>query len=361
MSLPGKARPGLHLLWARFLQAAGLLWWAKRQLRRRGAVTVLTFHRVLDDAEFRRTCSLPGIVVRRRTFAKLAAYVAAKFEAVDLAQPIEAPPRRVPVMFTFDDGWKDNFTNALPVVRQHKIPATIFVCPGLVGRTLPFWPEVIASLLGASSPPVSRADIEQLIETLKTYSTERREQFIARLYELHAPVNGKDASNGDRTVSWDDIREMDAAGVRIGCHTHTHQILTTVPAQTARQEIRESKDAIEGALRKRCELFAYPNGNSSAATRRILADAGFTAAFTTERGAWTGDSDPMTIPRMNVCESNVVGLTGQFSPALFEYNVFWKAWRVMREQRVSAKLRREPVLGETQIKPVFQSGNSNTQ
>jgi hypothetical protein len=64
---------------------------------------------------------------------------------------------------------------------------------------------------------------------------------------------------------------------------------------------------------------------------------------------------------MNVCESNVVGLTGQFSPALFEYNVFWKAWRVMREQRVSAKLRREPVLGETQIKPVFQSGNSNTQ
>ena len=77
---------------------------------------------------------------------------------------------------------------------------------------------------------------------------------------------------------------MDAAGASFGCHTHTHQILTTVPEQAARQEIRKSKGAIEAALHKRCDLFAYPNGNSSTATRRILGEEGFTAAFTTERG-----------------------------------------------------------------------------
>jgi peptidoglycan/xylan/chitin deacetylase (PgdA/CDA1 family) len=321
------------------------LWWAQRQLQHRGAVAVLTFHRVLNDAEFQRTSSLPGIVIRRRTFEKLAAYVAGKYEAVDFAQAFQAPAGKARVMFTFDDGWKDNHTNALPIMHLRGMPATVFVCPGLIGRTLPFWPELVASLSAKASPPVAGAAIEALIETLKTYSPERRRQFIAHLYSLHAPANGADAYHADRTISWDDIREMDAAGVRFGCHTHTHQILTTVPAQAARQEVRKSKGAIEAALYRPCDLFAYPNGNTSAATRRILAEEGFTAAFTTQIGAWTGGTDRMAIPRINVCEASVVGLTGQFSRAMFQYSVFWKAWRALRAGRtVPAKTRREPVL-----------------
>src|SRR5580692_2641383 len=128
MTFTGSARPSLQLIWARVLQATGCLWWANRQLRRRGAVMVLTFHRVLNDAEFRLTSSLPGIVVRRRTFENLAAYVAGKFEAVDFTQAIEAPTGKLRVMFTLDDGWKDNYTDALPVMRTHGIPATAFVC-----------------------------------------------------------------------------------------------------------------------------------------------------------------------------------------------------------------------------------------
>jgi peptidoglycan/xylan/chitin deacetylase (PgdA/CDA1 family) len=319
---------------------------------------VLTFHRVLTYAEFQRTCSLPGIVIRRRTFEKLTSHVAGRYAAVDFSQALEAPAGKLRVMFTLDDGWRDTFTNALPVMRARGIPATVFVCPGLVGRTLPFWPELVAWLLSHASPPVARTEVEPLIESLKTYTTEDRQQFIARLYELHAPVdapeNGEDAYAGDRTVSWEDIREMDAAGASFGCHTHTHQILTTVPKQAARQEIRKSKSAIETALHRRCDLFAYPNGNSSAATRRILAEEGFTAAFTTERGAWTSVSDPMAIPRVNVCEASVVGLTGRFSPAMFEYNAFWKAWRAMRaERRLAMKPDRTAVLRESPVRTGF--------
>ena len=345
--LAWRARPSLQQVWAHLLQAIGCLWWAERQLHRRGAVAVLTFHRVLTDAEFQHTCSLPGIVIRRRTFEKLAGYVAGRYETVDFAQAVEAPAGKMRVMFTFDDGWKDNHTNALPVMRLRRIPATVFVCPGLIGRTLPFWPELVSSLMSKSSPPVARQEIESLIESLKTYTPLRRQQFIAHLYERHAPAEGSDAYHGDRTLSWDDVREMDAAGVSFGCHTHTHQILTTVPAQAARQEIQKSKAAIEAALHRRCDLFAYPNGNSSAATRAILAEEGFTAAFTTHRGAWTGGSDRMAIPRVNVCEDSVVGLTGRFSSAMFQYNVFWKAWRAMQAERcIPAKTRTATVLSE---------------
>ena len=105
-----------------------------------------------------------------------------------------------------------------------------------------------------------------------------------------------------------------------------------MPEQVARQEIRESKHAIQAALHSRCDLFAYPNGNTSAETRHMLAEEGFAAAFTTERGAWTSGTDRMAIPRVNVCEASVVGLTGRFSPAMFQYNVFWKAWRAGKRE-----------------------------
>src|SRR5258706_2098405 len=62
----------LQRTWVSLLQMAGGLWWAKRQLRRNEAVVVLTFHRVLCDADFQRMPSLPGIVVRQNTFERLA-------------------------------------------------------------------------------------------------------------------------------------------------------------------------------------------------------------------------------------------------------------------------------------------------
>ncbi len=314
------------------------MWLANRRLRKNGAVVVLTFHRVLEDDESRDTCSLPGIVVRRATFERLAAYVAAKYETVDFAGAAGAAPgAKMRVMFTFDDGWKDNYTNAMPVAHAYGIPLTIFVCPGLAGRTQPFWPEQIVSQMRNASKPVSSTEIEPLIERLKTYPPERRKQFIRELCGTSLAV----CNGNDRTISWDDIRTMDAAGVRFGAHSDTHQILTAVPSETARREIRESRRAIEAALDKRCGTFAYPNGNYSPAVQQILAEEGFTAAFTTERGAWIPGADPLAIPRVNVSDSSVTGIRGRFSSVLFQYSVFWKAWRALRNQRpMPAKPRR---------------------
>ena len=64
-----------------------------------------------------------------------------------------------------------------------------------------------------------------------------------------------------------------------------------------------------------------------------MADSDFRFALTTEKGAWTPDCDPLAIPRMNVCEENVVGPGGRFSPAVFEYAIVWKAWRALRSKK----------------------------
>jgi len=321
------ARPIVRQLWARFLLITGCLWWANRQLRRRGAVLVLTFHRVLDDAEYRETCSLPGMVVRRDTFERLAACIAAKYQAVDIQDATVLNAQKLRVMLTFDDGWKDNQTNALPVAHRFGIPLTVFVCPGLLARVLPYWPERVAALLRSATPPLSSREIEARIEKLKTYTAAQRERSIAELYEPRSRASQALPRNADRTISWEDIREMDTAGVCFGAHTHTHQILANVSMAAARQEIRESKLALESALSRPCGIFAYPNGDASLAARQLLKEEGFTLAFTTQTGAWTAATDPLAIPRINISESKVLGLTGRFSRTMFRYSAVWKAYR----------------------------------
>ncbi len=200
MTLFSRVRPVFQRMWAELLHATGCLWWVKRQLRRRGAVVVLTFHRVLQDAELRRTCSLPAVVLRARTFEKLAAYVTRKDAAMDFDDATgRAPGGRLTMVFTFDDGWKDTRTNALPVALRYGIPLTVFICPGLIGRSFPFWPEQVTALLRGGAAPLPDAEIERTIEALKAQTPARRGQLIAGL-RAGSPHPGADC--GSRTAAW---------------------------------------------------------------------------------------------------------------------------------------------------------------
>jgi peptidoglycan/xylan/chitin deacetylase (PgdA/CDA1 family) len=136
-----------------------------------------------------------------------------------------------------------------------------------------------------------------------------------------------EATTIDRTLSWQEIAQMDRAGVRFGSHTRSHEILTALPADMARREVEGSDVAIEQMLGKPCDAFSYPNGSWSAESRSIVAEAGFKLAVTVDRRIWTADSDPLAIPRSNVYEDDLVGLNGRFSPTMFEYTTIWKAWR----------------------------------
>jgi peptidoglycan/xylan/chitin deacetylase (PgdA/CDA1 family) len=302
-------------------------------------------HRVLGEADYLKTNSLPGIVVRERTFRELVAHVVSRFEPVDLRQAEPGKSgSRIRVAFTFDDGWSDNYSVAFPITREYEVPLTVFLCPGLIDRKSPFWPEPAVALMRAIRPAAEDSEIEAAIESLKKYPTEARAQHLAKLSE-QAREQGTSIgpSNVDHTLSWAAIAEMDRAGVNFGSHTQTHQILTTVPLDAARKELRESKTAIEIALNKRCDAFAYPNGSWSTETQRLLAEEGFRLAVTTERGAWTATCDRLAIPRSNISEDNVVGPTGRFSPTVFEYMTFWKSWRATKaKSRLEFRANQQP-------------------
>lgn len=301
------------------------------------------FHRVLDDGDRQQTCSLDGMVIRKQTFRELCAHVAICYEPVDVRTAEPGVQRsKLPVMFTFDDGWVDTCSVAFPIAREHQIPFVVFVCPGLLDEKAPFWPERFVALMREAGSSLGSDEAERLIERLKRALPEQREQYLANLREKARGSSGRvESMSGDRTLSWAAIREMAERGVCIGSHTQTHQILTMISPDSARRELRDSKASIESMLSECCDTFAYPNGNWSPETRNLVAEAGYQVAVTTMSGAWTKDCDPLAIPRVNIFEDKVIGWNRRFSVTIFEYATFWKAWRAMKtNSKMSAAYQR---------------------
>jgi peptidoglycan/xylan/chitin deacetylase (PgdA/CDA1 family) len=341
-----RLRLSLKWLWAWTLFLTGALAWAKWRLRRRSETVVLTFHRVLSPGDIALTCSLPGMIVKESTFERLAGYLRQYCEVADLGTDAVHPGpdgRRVRVAITFDDGWIDNATTALPIARKHGLRFTVFVCPALAGRRFPFWPERIVRLwrLAQDSSqhrerilsilPIAVEGPGPLVEYLKTVEPADREKIIstcAAIVTLGLPP--LEENGADATMDWPEIKNLTEAGMNIGSHTSSHQILTQLDLSEAEAELKHSRAALRQRLATDCFLFAYPNGNWSREVRDLVEQAGYRLAFTTKRGVWNRQSDPLSISRINMTELGMVGPGGTFSRPMFEYVTFWRAYRTHR-------------------------------
>ena len=311
--------------WAGFLRTIGILTLAKRWVRRQGTV-VLTFHRVLNDADLEGTASLIGMIVRNRTFDDFLAYASRNLEIVSAGSDPEWKSNgKLKIALTFDDGWCDNATEAFPIARKHNAPITIFIVPKRIGTKLPFWPEQAASVLGLgldAGTQERQRSIEQIIEYMKSLPSAERKRIINRITQGD---DGADSSKEvDRTMSWEQIEELRTGGVVFGSHTSTHEILTRIPLSQAMEEVHASRQVIMQRLGTACDVFAYPNGDSSPETRSLVEKAGYTRAFMNQcPGIWSRNTDPFAIPRVNICEYHLVDKDGNFSPLIFDYAVVW--------------------------------------
>jgi peptidoglycan/xylan/chitin deacetylase (PgdA/CDA1 family) len=104
-------------------------------------------------------------------------------------------------------------------------------------------------------------------------------------------------------LSWDEVRELDRRGFAIGSHTVEHPILTKLPHERLRQELRESKAAIERELHRPCDSIAYPNGGPDDVSPEVFgaaAEAGFRVGFTLVGAANSPRIEPLAIDRVCV-------------------------------------------------------------
>jgi peptidoglycan/xylan/chitin deacetylase (PgdA/CDA1 family) len=150
---------------------------------------------------------------------------------------------------TFDDGYA-NIRQALPILAEFAVPATIFMVAGAIGGT-----------------------------------------------------NTWDSSRGDRCepmLAADDLRALVAAGLEIGSHTLTHAHLTTIAPEALHVELHDAKSTLEDLLGKPVPGFSYPYGELDARVREAVIDAGYQYAVSTRLGACTPGENPFTLPRINM-------------------------------------------------------------
>ena len=313
---------------------------AKQWVRRHGVV-VLTFHRVLTDDELARTTSLPGMVVRERTFEQFLNYASGKCEFVNSPQqPDRRGSPRLRLAVTFDDGWSDNASTAFPIAQRFGVPILIFIVTEKMGAALPFWPERAASAMEQRLHGTHNIrHVERAINDLKGLTAEERNQQIGLLAaEQHETAA---APHVDTTLTWKQIAQLQREGVEFGSHSMTHEILTAVPLGQAEQEITGSRRRMEQELGVPCRLFAYPNGDCSREVSELVARAGYTYAFLNQDpGVWTAGCNPHLVPRMNACEYHFVDSNGNFSPLIFDYAVIWSAAKGLMAQKIRDLLKK---------------------
>lgn len=340
--------------WAivRMLRYTGLLATAKWCIRRRGPV-VLTFHRVLSRKACSETSVQEGMIVSDETFRALLGYLQKKnYLTIDLGWENQQTHKgRLKLALTFDDGWEDTASVAFPIATEFNVPLTVFLCPGLMGQSLPFWPERVSAVIrSAECTPsgilkvssalsvagyadwaaalekesVDRAD--RLIERFKTVPAVSREKILELISRCEIPIELFVNLKLDRMMSWSQVSRLNKGGVRFGSHTQHHEILPQIPVARVEQEVKESKASISEHLSEDCLLFSYPNGDASPDVRDVVSRSGYKLAFINSPGVWSSDSDPLLIPRINVWENHLTDSSGRFSPLTFEYSIFWRAF-----------------------------------
>jgi len=305
---------------------------------RRPHVLVLAYHRVTPDEDV-ASCAYPAMHVSTSSFDAQLAALAELYRIVPLRDlgPILAgtlPLREHVAVITFDDGYRDNYRNALPILAAHNVAATFFVSVDFVDRGESFWFDRVAAaarawsanvtaratitglpaeIVSAFDSPGSLAERARLAAAfLKTLPDDERQRWVRALEPL-----AQGAASEDAPMQWDEVRALRQAGMSIGAHGVRHGILTRMPGEEAAREIGDSVSLIGQRVGAPVETFAYPNGDVDDAVADLARRAGVRLGFTMAGRNVGPGIDALRIARRNVCEDTSRGRDGRFSAAYF--------------------------------------------
>lgn len=272
---------------------------------------ILIYHRVLDEPDFMRSGE-----VDKKVFSWQMQLLQKYFNVLQLADALEKmgnntlPPRAVCI--TFDDGYADNYLNALPILKQNQLPATFFIASGYLngGR---MWNDTIIETIRRYRK--EQLNLEKIqLGIYKTTTEAEKEQAANQIIlkikylgpEIRAEYTNYIASFTENLpdnlmLNNQQLLQLERSGMEIGGHTVTHPIMSKTPAKQLIKEIRNNKQTLESLINKPLRFFAYPNGKPSEdylpSQVRLIMDNGYQAAVSTQWGVSNNESDLFQLPR----------------------------------------------------------------
>lgn len=266
---------------------------------------------------------------QREPLARQCAHICAHYSLVSMSRAADwlMHRARLPenaLAITVDDGYRDFYQVAYPVLREYGIPATVYLVSDFVDRSGWLWVDQVEyeflhgqarsfrmELPGQppqsfelSTPETRKAAARAVTEAAKNLSNAERVRLLETLPEQLGVRLPEEAPAEYEALRWDEVREMAAAGIDFGAHTRTHPILSRLAGERElAAEIGGSKRQIEQQLGRAVEHFCYPNGAREDIGREAVEAvraAGFRTGVTTESGLNHVAGDPFRLLRIGV-------------------------------------------------------------
>ena len=263
--------------------------------REKGKVPILMYHSISPASV--ATAQYRPFTVSPARFAEQMAYLSAQhYTPITVTQLVagrcsggDQLPQK-PVVLTFDDGFADFYTAALPILTQYSFVATLFVTTAFVNAT---------------------------------------SRWLQKEGETARPM-----------LTWEQLSELPEHGIECGAHSHSHAQLDVLPYAGAKAEIEQSKKCLEDRLGRAVTSFAYPFGYQTAQIRQMVQAAGFTAACAVKHGMSSAQDDPFALRRLMVrtdmqCTDFAALLTGAYlSPLAAAATIYVRTrtplWQMIR-------------------------------
>jgi peptidoglycan/xylan/chitin deacetylase (PgdA/CDA1 family) len=290
--------------------------WARSRFVNRRAL-ILGYHRIDDDPWDPYSLNVaPVHFAQHLDVLQKHANPVSLQTLVDGMRSGNLAPRSVAV--TLDDGYVDNLHNAKPILAHRRVPATVFVATGYLGKE--FWWDELTRLCGPTKDlpqdlclkvnggkfdwrlkgPINARLWKQLVLSLHHFFSPLTEPERCNGLEQLRSVLGTSADDSavTRAMTSGELRELVTGGlVEVGAHTVSHPFLPKLDIKAQQNEISESKKYLEGLIGRQIESFCYPYGLLTRKTAVVVRDSGFRCACATYSDIVTHGNDPFRLPR----------------------------------------------------------------
>jgi peptidoglycan/xylan/chitin deacetylase (PgdA/CDA1 family) len=311
---------------------------------------VVGYHRVVDDFSREAGRTIAPMLITRRMLEEQLDWIGRRYRFVgldELGEGLERrdEPARPLAAVTFDDGYRDVYELAFPLLRRKGIPTAVFVVTDITGsreiqahdrlylalsRAFARWADPAGGLrrllagVGIEIPGMEQwtgvgwTAGSVLVWLLRGLSRADVRLIIDALEDEVGFDEG--AARSLFPMTWDMLARMQRAGVVIGSHTRTHAWLTLEDREEALDELCGSRRELESRLGTTVRHFAYPDGRFDKETAGMVAAAGYRFGYTT-----CSHRDPnyplLTIPRRMLWQNSCLDARGRFSPAILSCHV----------------------------------------
>jgi peptidoglycan/xylan/chitin deacetylase (PgdA/CDA1 family) len=312
------------------------------RMRRRSTswLTVLTYHRVARPDGHRFDSDV--IDVSPEAFDRQLELISRYFNVVTTKEVRDyfrgVPLPKSPALITFDDGYRDNYEVALPLLRKRGLPATFFIASSFIEERKLFWWDRIAYVVKSSKkrrlaltyPDPIEVDLEDrdeaqtrllmLVKSHRGLDLPRLLEELDRSGGVHLSRDEERKMADRELMTWTEVRALRQAGMDVQSHTRHHRVLQTLEPKEIDEELRGGRADLEAALDAEVRAVSYPVGRPIAdrpEIRRSIELAGFELGFSSATGVspLIRTLDPFDIRRL--------GMDYSLSEPLFRGMLAW--------------------------------------